>query len=81
MAKNVLDGLKVVDYTNFFLPEGSFEFWLKTKEGWYIYLDKASDIPVQLVALKKFLEEKLPAGRRRTLEYVDLKINNRIYYK
>jgi hypothetical protein len=44
-------------------------------------LDKASDIPIQLVALKKFLDEKLPASRRQTIEYVDLKINNRIYYK
>jgi len=81
LTRNILDELKVVGYSGFFLPPGSFEFWVKTKEGWNIYLDKASDIPTQLVALKKFLDEKLPASRRQTIEYVDLKINNRIYYK
>ncbi|MBI2003738.1 MAG: hypothetical protein HYS78_02050 [Parcubacteria group bacterium] len=81
LTRNILDELKVVGYSGFFLAPGSFEFWVKTKEGWNIYLDKANDIPTQLVALKKFLDEKLPASRRRTIEYVDLKINNRIYYK
>lgn len=80
-AKNILDELKLVAYNNFFLTPGSFEFWIKTKEGWYIYLDKESDIPTQLVALKKFLEEKLPGDRRKDLQYIDLRVNNRIYYK
>lgn len=81
LTRSILDELKVVNYNGFFLPEGSFEFWLKTKEGWNVYLDKGSDIATQIVALKKFLDEKLSASRRQTLEYVDLRINNRIYYK
>ncbi|MEK7536981.1 MAG: FtsQ-type POTRA domain-containing protein [Patescibacteria group bacterium] len=80
-AKKILDELKIVAYNNFFLAPGSFEFWIKTKEGWYVYLDKESDIPTQLVALKKFLEEKLPADRRQNLQYIDLRVNNRIYYR
>lgn len=80
-AKSILDELKFVAYSNFFLAPGSFEFWIKTKDGWYIYLDKESNIQTQLVALKKFLEEKLPADRRRGLQYIDLRVNNRIYYK
>ena len=80
-VKSILDDLKTVSYSNFFLPPGSFEFWIKTKEGWYIYLDKETDIPTQLVALKKFLDEKLSAARRQTLQYIDLRVNNRIYYK
>ena len=81
LARNILDDLKIINYSSFFLPKGSFEFWTKTKDGWYIYLDKENDIPTQLVALKKFLEEKLPTSRRQTLEYIDLRVNNRIYYK
>ena len=81
LTRNILDELKFLGYSNFFLPQGSFEFWVKTKEGWYVYLDKESDIPTQLVALKKFLDEKLFPERRRTLEYIDLQVNNRIYYK
>ncbi len=80
-AKRILDELKFIAYSNFFLAPGSFEFWIKTKEGWYVYLDKESDIPTQLVALKKFLEEKLPVSRRQNLQYIDLRVNNRIYYK
>lgn len=81
LTRDILDEIKTVDYSSFFLPEGSFEFWIKTKEGWYVYLDKENDIPTQLVALKKFLEEKLSATRRQTLQYIDLRVNNRIYYK
>ena len=80
-VRALLDELKFLDYTNFFLPEGSFEYWVKTKEGWYVYLDKESDIATQLVALKKFLEEKLSLNRRQNLQYIDLRVNNRIYYK
>ncbi|TSC90065.1 MAG: Uncharacterized protein G01um10142_479 [Parcubacteria group bacterium Gr01-1014_2] len=81
LTRNILDELKFLGYSNFFLPQGSFEFWIKTKEGWHIYLDKESDVATQLVALKKFLDEKLSPERRRTLEYIDLRVNNRIYYK
>lgn len=81
LTKNILDEMSFIAYDNFFLPQGSFEFWVKTKEGWYIYLDKEADIANQLAALKKFLNEKLSPVRRQTLQYLDLRINNRIYYK
>jgi len=81
LTKSVLDELKFIGYSNFFLPQNSFEFWIKTKEGWYVYLDKETDISTQLVALKKFLEEKISANRRQALQYIDLRVNNRIYYK
>lgn len=80
-TKRIIDELRIVEYQDFFLPENSFDFWVKTKGGWYIYLDKEIDIANQLVALKKFLEEKLSPDRRQTLQYIDLRINNRIYYK
>ncbi len=81
LTRNILDELKLIDYTNFFLPSGSFDFWIETNFGWPIYLDKENDIPTQLVALKKFLEEKLSAEKQKTLQYIDLRVNNRIYYK
>lgn len=80
-AKRIIDELRIVEYQNFFLPENSFDFRIKTKEGWSVYLDKESDIASQLVSLKKFLEEKLSTERRKTIQYIDLRINNRIYYK
>ena len=32
LTKNILDELKLIGYSNFFLPKGSFDFWVKTKE-------------------------------------------------
>lgn len=81
-SKNILDQSQIVQYKNFFLPENSFgEFWIITQEGWAVELDKEVDLATQLVALKKFLEEKLSVDKRQNLRYIDLKINQRIYYR
>lgn len=80
-TKRIIDELRIIEYQNFFLPENSFDFWVKTKAGWSVYLDKETDIASQLIALKKFLNEKLSPDRGQTLQYIDLRINNRIYYK
>lgn len=79
---DILNQLKIVEYSNFYLPKDSFgEFWIKTKEGWFIYLDKEVDLETQLIALKKILDEKISLDKRNNLSYIDLRINNRVYYK
>lgn len=56
------------------------ELRVKTSEGWEIYL--SSDIPLQssVDALSLFFEKELPAEKRASLKYVDLRTENRIYY-
>lgn len=50
-----------------------------TNESWYILFNLKRDIKSQLLALKVALDEKIQ--NRMSLEYVDLRIENRIYYK
>jgi len=50
-----------------------------TSEGWYLLLDLTRDIKKQLSILKTALDEKIKD--RKNLEYIDLRIENRIYYK
>jgi hypothetical protein len=55
------------------------EIKVMTSEGWYVLFDLTRDIKSQLSILKAALAEKIPD--RKNLQYVDLRIENRIYYK
>lgn len=64
------------------------EYELLTTEGWRILLNKNDALEYQLSNLKYLLDEKikarlgdLPADRQAGLEYVDLRLGNRVYYK
>jgi hypothetical protein len=50
-----------------------------TNEGWYILFNLERDTKNQLLILKVGLNEKIK--NRADLQYVDLRIENRIYYK
>ncbi len=49
-------------------------------EGWLIYLDTNRPPTGQIDALKRVLEQEVKE-KRRQLEYVDLRVENRVYYK
>ena len=53
---------------------------VNTYAGWYILLDKSKNIKNQLEALKLVLEKKIGEGKE-DLKYIDLRIENRAYYK
>jgi hypothetical protein len=55
------------------------EIKVMTTENWYVLFDLDRDIKSQLLLLKTALAEKIQ--NRSTLQYVDLRIENRIYYK
>ncbi len=50
-----------------------------TDAGWYVYFDTSRTAKNELVSLKRVLTEVRSNGS--SLEYVDLRINNRIFYK
>lgn len=52
-----------------------------THEGWYILFDRSQDFKNQLQSLALVLENKITDQERQTLEYIDLRIDNRVYYK
>jgi len=49
---------------------------LTAKEGWKIYLDATRDADKQLDILKKLLAQGI-----KPKEYIDLRIENRVFYK
>lgn len=71
-------GLKVLDFI--IEPGVSEDLRINTNEGWYILFDKSRDLQNQLIALQLVLKEKIKE-ERKNLEYVDLRIENRAYYK
>ncbi len=64
------------------IPSGSFdEFDAKTAVGWKILFSNSTDIAKQITSLGILFRDKLPAASRAGLQYIDLRIQDRIYYK
>ena len=71
-----------IDISGFFIPADSFdEFHAQTADGWTIMFSIQTDVEKQIHALATFMKEKLTPGQKSNLQYVDLRIQNRIYYK
>lgn len=56
------------------------EFEILTSENWRVFLNKKESPQYQLSNLKYLLDEEIK-NRRRELDYVDLRLGNRVYYK
>lgn len=53
----------------------------KTAEGWQIYFDKSIPLDKEISMLKIVLENKIDQSQRGELEYIDLRMENKVYYK
>ena len=53
----------------------------KTTEGWLIYFDKNIPIEKEIKMLGLVLKDKLKDVRHEDIEYIDLRADNKIYYK
>ncbi len=71
--------LKVVDFET--PGAASRELHVTTSEGWKIYFDTSRNIKSQVDALANVLREKIKEKERENLEYVDLRVKDRVYYK
>ena len=56
------------------------EYELLTTEGWRVLLNKTDGLEYQLSNLKYVIDEEIKT-RRGELEYVDLRLGNRVFYK
>lgn len=54
---------------------------VKTTEGWMIYFDKNIPIEKEVKMLDLVLKDKLKEIKREDIEYIDLRTDNKIYYK
>jgi cell division septal protein FtsQ len=80
-AKELLGKIDV-NVSEFIISADSFEeFYAKTVEGRRILFSNATDIEKQISALGTFLKEKLSPNQKANLQYIDLRIQDRIYYK
>lgn len=66
----------------FIVPADSFDdFYAKTAGGWQIKFSSSTDVAKQIRALTVFLNNKLTSAQKSALQYIDLRIQDRIYYK
>lgn len=54
---------------------------VKTKEGWDIYINLSSEKDKIAEILNTVLKNNIDSQKRTDLEYIDLRINNKVYYK
>ncbi|GEM_PF-1370664 len=59
----------------------SREIHVKTSEGWLIYFTSARTLSSQYEKLLLIINKEIPEGERGNLEYIDLRIQDKIYYK
>ncbi|MEY3470942.1 MAG: hypothetical protein RLZZ223_292 [Candidatus Parcubacteria bacterium] len=52
-----------------------------TEQGYYIMLDLDTDVLYQVEVLKQVFKSQLNPDQRSRLEYIDLRIKDRVYYK
>ncbi|MGA1048428.1 MAG: hypothetical protein ACO3UU_10475 [Minisyncoccia bacterium] len=52
-----------------------------TEKGYYIMLDLDTDVIYQAQVLKQVFISQIPVERQDSLEYIDLRIKDRAYYK
>lgn len=54
---------------------------VKTKEGWSIYFNREIEIAREIEILKVIIGEKIGKDQRADLEYIDIRIDNKVFYK
>ncbi len=71
-----------INVSEVIIPADSYnEFDVVTREGWRILYSYQSNVRKQSNSLLVYLKEKLSSADRKTLDYFDLRIEDRIYYK
>ena len=64
------------------IPDGSYEeFHIVTREGWKIFMSNDTDIDRQITSMLQFIKQNFTTDQRRQLQYIDLRVDDRIYYK
>lgn len=78
--KQAIDGVKI-GLAKAIIPEEQFRVNIKTTEGWEIYFNELDDLDSQMKALTVFLANKVSFEQRSQLQYIDVRIPQRVYFK
>ncbi len=80
-ASNQFKKIKI-EVLKFIIPATEdFRLDAQTAEGWKIYLSTKDDLTRQIDNLQLFLAQKIMPEKRSQLQYIDLTVPNRVYYK
>jgi cell division septal protein FtsQ len=82
LAEYVLDETGIVLKKQYTTPSRmSGDLKVETEEGWRIYFNENVSLEKELLILKTILANKIEKEQQKDLEYVDLRINNKVFYK
>lgn len=71
-----------LDIEYFLLPgENDVELRVQTTEGWNIYFDRTITLERQIENLVLLLERRFTDEQRKNLKYIDLRYDDRVYFK
>jgi cell division septal protein FtsQ len=59
----------------------SGDVFFEAEDGWRMYFNKEVEINKGIEMLRLVLDEKIGSEKIKDLEYIDLRINNKVYYK
>jgi len=59
----------------------SHEVIVKIKEGWFLKMNSAISPEETKKIILTLFEKELPADKRQNLDYLDLRVKNKVYYK
>lgn len=80
-TKREVEKLKIA-VAEIVIPSGElFRINIKTGENWELYLNTQENLQNQINSLKIFLSQKISQEKRLQLQYIDVRIPNRVYYK
>lgn len=60
---------------------GTEEVHVRTDQGWTLLLDAQRDLFDQLRSFEQVVAEEFPVGAQERLEYVDLRVPGKVYYR
>ncbi|MBU4350709.1 FtsQ-type POTRA domain-containing protein [Candidatus Parcubacteria bacterium] len=77
--KETIEAKTEIKTEEFILFESEARLNVKTTESWQIYFYLEGDVNWQLIELELILEKQLPAEKRQSLEYIDLRFSKTYY--
>jgi len=76
------DDLKLETEGSYYTPAmASREVIVKTKEGWLLKMNSAISPEENKKIIQTVFEKELPEDKRQSLDYLDLRVKNKVYFK
>ncbi|MFZ2193019.1 MAG: FtsQ-type POTRA domain-containing protein [Candidatus Moraniibacteriota bacterium] len=54
---------------------------IETQDGWIVYFNESVGLEKSISVLRAVLENKIEKDLQKDLEYIDLRVNNKVFYK